>query len=244
MGRHVRVYRGLLRLYPRSFRAEYGAPMAQLFADRLRDDGPRAWLSAVPDLARTVPLQRIEAVMSKLSGRWSVLAVVAFVLSAMVVVTGVGPRSGVVGIAAFALAVGSLGFLGARQVRVLGSLPVGSRAPLRHATVQAWWAPVAALLGVVTFLSGVGTVFEAHNLGGRIVGSSVLMAFGALTLYGLRRRPFARQAGNTAILLGTLPALTFFWIIVPTALALIVWVGVIAGGFADEDVSTIGPAVS
>ena len=239
---HIRLYRGLLRLYPRSFRADYGEPMAQLFADRVRDAGARAWLPTVPDLLVTVPVQRIEAVMANLSGKWGVVALATFVLCGVVVVLGVGAGTGAVGVAVFALAVLSLVFLGARQVRVLASLPAGSRAPLRHAVTQAWWAPVAGLLGAATFLFGVATVFEAENLGGRIVGSSALMAFGVMTLFGLRRRPFSRQAGNAAILLGTLPALAMFWMIVPPALALIVWVGVVSSGFADEPVT--GPALS
>ncbi len=240
-GRHVAAYRALLRLYPRSFRAGYAEPMAQLFADRVRDEGARAWLSTVPDLVRTVPLERIEAVMSKLSGRWGVIGMAAFALSVIVLVTGVGRRSGGLAVVVFVLAMVFIVVLGARQLRVLTSLPLGSRAPLRYALTQAWWAPVATLLGVATFVSGIGTVFEANNLGGRIVGSSALMAFGAMILFGLRRRPFARQAGNAAILLGTLPALALFWMIVPPALALIVWVGVISSGFEEEPAATAVP---
>lgn len=236
MRRSVAVYRVLLRLYPRPFRAEFGEPMAQLFADQVRDRGARAWARTVADLARTVPVERTEATMSRLRRSWGVLAVLALAVAALVVfvgIDGIGP----VEVPVFLLALGVIAGLAARQVKALAMLPVGSRAPLRHAMVQAWWAPVAAVLGSATFLFGVGTIFEAHNLGGRIVGSSALMAFGAITIVGLRRRPFARQAGNTAILLGTLPALTLFWLVVPTVLALVVWVGVLAGGFADEPVA-------
>ena len=56
-GRHQSLYRALVSLYPRSFRTDYGEPMVQLFADRVRDVGARAWLRAVPDLARTVPVE-------------------------------------------------------------------------------------------------------------------------------------------------------------------------------------------
>ena len=240
MGGHRRAYSLLLRLYPRSFRREYGEPMAQLFADQVRDgQGWRVWARTLADLARTVPVQRLEAAMSGFRQRSVALWVVALAAAAFFVVVGVGGL-GPIEVSVFLIALMALAGLIARQLKVLAQLPVGARAPLRHAVVQAWWAPVAALLGAATFLFGVGTIFEAHNLGGRIVGSSVLMAFGALSLVGLRRRPFAPQAGNIAILVGTLPALTFFWVIVPTVLALVVWVGVFTSGTADEPV--VGPA--
>jgi len=58
---HERVYRGLLRLYPAEFRAQYANEMVQLFHDQLRDaragDAPagaaRTWLRALGDLAVT-----------------------------------------------------------------------------------------------------------------------------------------------------------------------------------------------
>jgi hypothetical protein len=61
--RHERIYGRLLRLYPRAFRAEYGAEMARLFGDQLRDaqssGEPRAlvslWLRSIVDLIVTAP---------------------------------------------------------------------------------------------------------------------------------------------------------------------------------------------
>ena len=121
------------------------------------------------------------------------------------------------------------------QRRLFASLG-GERAPLRHAVVQAWWAPVAGLLGLAMILAGIGTIFEAHNLGGRIVGSSLLLAFGGAMLLGLMRRPFARTQGNALVLLATVPAFPFFWLIVPPLAAIAIWVGVLAGGFEEPAV--------
>jgi hypothetical protein len=114
------------------------------------------------------------------------------------------------------------------------ALVVGDRASLRQALTQAWWAPVAAVLGVALVAAGIGTIFEAHNLGGRIMGSSLLLAFGAAMLLGLRRRPHAREAGNALILIGTIPAFPFFWLIVPTVAAIVIWIGVLTSGYADS----------
>ena len=226
--RHRALYRALLVLYPRSFRVDYGDPMAQLFADRVRDVGAKAWLRALPDLVRTVPVERIEAVMSRLGPGARVLALAFAVLGATAVSIGIG------GGAVIPIAVAVVAVL-VSQRHLFASLG-GERAPLRHALVQAWWAPVAGLLGGAMVLAGIGTIFEAHNLGGRIVGSSLLLAFGGAMLYGLMRRPFARMPGNALILLATVPALPFFWLVVPTLAAIVVWVGVLASGFEEPAV--------
>jgi hypothetical protein len=230
--RHLRLYRAALVLYPRSFRSSYREPMLQLFGDCVRDVGAKAWLRAAPDLVRTVPAQRIEAVMNRLhlSSGARVVALALIVLGAAVV--GVGFGVGfvpVIAIAVVAIAFSQRGLF----TPVLG----GERAPLRHAVVQTWWAPVAALLGLAMLFFGVGTIFEAHNWGGRVFGSALLLAFGFGMFYGLMRRPFARQSGNALILITTIPCLIVFWVIVPTVLALVVWAGVITSGFSDESVA-------
>jgi hypothetical protein len=198
--------------------------MAQLFADRLRDRGPRAWLETVPDLVRTVPSQRMEAAMARLGPGARVVALALAVLAAVVVSLGLGGP--VVAIVAVAV----VGVLASRR-RLVTSAPFGERAPLWPALTQAWWAPVAGVLGVVMVLAGVGTVFEADNLGGRVFGSAFLLAFGGAMLLGLMRRPFDRLSGNSMILLATIPALLFFWMVVPPLAAILVWVGVLSSGF-------------
>ena len=55
-----RIYRILLKAYPRRYRERYGEPMAQLFRDQLRAANTfgkwaRLWLRTVVDLALTVP---------------------------------------------------------------------------------------------------------------------------------------------------------------------------------------------
>jgi hypothetical protein len=227
IARHRTLYRGLLGLYPRAFRRTYAEPMAQVFCDRVRDVGAKAWLRTAPDLVRTVPTERIEAAMLRLGPGARVVALALAVLGATVVALGLG--GGVIPFVALAVVV-----ILVRQRQLFTAIPAGERAPLRHALVQAWWAPVAGLLGVAMVLFGIGTIFEAHNWGGRIVGSALLMAFGLAMLFGLVRRPFSRQAGNALILLATIPPLLFFWVIVPPVAAIVVWVGVISGGFSDE----------
>ena len=166
--------------------------------------------------------------MSRLGPRAGVLAL-AFV------VLGVAVASVIAGAGAVpTVAVAVVGVLISR--RALFASLGGERAPLRHALVQAWWAPVAGVLGAAMILAGVGTVFEAHNLGGRIIGSSLLLAFGGAMLFGLMRRPFARTPGNALILLATLPAIVMFWMIVPPLAAIAIWAGVLSSGFEEPAV--------
>jgi hypothetical protein len=224
---HVGVYRSLLRLYPRSFRADYGEPMAQIFADRLRDTGRRAWFLAGPDLLRTVPIQRTEALMASLGPGARVGVIAALVAGAVVASIGLG--GGAVPLLVLLAAAGVV-----LRNRSVMAAPFGERAPLWPAVIQAWWAPMATLLGVAMLVLGVGTIFEASNLGGRIFGSGLLLLLGSMMLVGLMRRPFDRVAGNSMILVATVPAFAFFWIVVPTVLAVLVWIGVLSAGFSDE----------
>ena len=169
--RQESLYRVLLALYPRSFRHEYAEPMVQLFGDRLRERGRRVWFETAPDLIRTVPVQRMEAAMARVSPGARVVALAVIVFGAVMVSVGFGG-----GAAPLLVVVAAVGAIVAvvRQRRIV--TPFGERAPLWASVTQAWWAPIAALLGFVMIAGGIGTVFEAHNLGGRIFGSSLLLA--------------------------------------------------------------------
>jgi len=53
-----RIYRWLLRLYPRDFREEYGHEMSLLFRARLSEGSVRLWLQVLGDLALHAPRER------------------------------------------------------------------------------------------------------------------------------------------------------------------------------------------
>src|SRR5215210_6486650 len=159
------------------------------------------------------------------------LALALMVLGAVAAAIGIGGPAVAVVVAVAVLA------LAVTQRRQLSSVLRGKRQSLWPAVVQAWWAPVAGLLGLLMVVSGIGTIFEASNVAGRVVGSTLLLAFGSAMFLGLTRRPFDRRAGNALILLATIPALIFFWAIVPPVAAALVWIGVVSSGFSDRPVA-------
>ena len=61
-----RVYKNLLRLYPRDFRDHYGDDLLQIHTDLSDELGPRrAWRRATLDLIVTVPRYRMETLMKR-----------------------------------------------------------------------------------------------------------------------------------------------------------------------------------
>jgi hypothetical protein len=60
-----RLYRALVRLYPRQFRRDYGDDLVQHFADLVTDRGARAaWRRTSLDLTITIPRYHLERIMN------------------------------------------------------------------------------------------------------------------------------------------------------------------------------------
>jgi hypothetical protein len=98
----VGVYRQMLRLYPRRFRDEYGADMALLFAEQLRDErAARVWVRSVVDLAITVPTRHLEEHMNRPPSPLVPLlfAIVSVAGACVALVGGTGPATLAVGLA-------------------------------------------------------------------------------------------------------------------------------------------------
>lgn len=87
-----RIYRLLLNLYPREHRREYGELMVTHFRDRLRAARAEGsvlgfWLRTLLDVARTAPLEQVEALQASRAGEWvQALLVVAPVVLALLLV--------------------------------------------------------------------------------------------------------------------------------------------------------------
>ncbi len=66
-----RVYRRLLRLYPRDFSDDYADEMIGLYRDRVRSEGvTEVWLALVADLARTAPREQVSTLGQDLRHAW------------------------------------------------------------------------------------------------------------------------------------------------------------------------------
>lgn len=170
------VYGGLLRLYPRDFREEYGADMEQLLREQLRDEhAGRVWCRALLDLALTVPPQRLEAHMSHRPSAAVLYGAAAVASLVMTFLSGTAYGVGLVGLAA-TVAFGSLTVLAWRRARALGT---GA-----HSAAH-WWKYLAAgTAGLVATVVVANLVDDDLPEGtwvawmGALLTSLVLMAVG------------------------------------------------------------------
>jgi putative ABC transport system permease protein len=93
-----RVYRQLLRLYPRDFSDDYADEMTRLYRDRVRGEGTTTvWLALLTDVARTAPKEQMSTLVQDVQYAWRtwrrtpVLALTALLTLAL----GVGANTAV-----------------------------------------------------------------------------------------------------------------------------------------------------
>lgn len=66
-----RIYRRMLRLYPRDFSDDYADEMTHLYRDRVRGEGATSvWLALVGDLARTAPRAQVSTLVQDVRHAW------------------------------------------------------------------------------------------------------------------------------------------------------------------------------
>jgi putative ABC transport system permease protein len=66
-----RLYRLLLRLYPRDFSDDYADEMTLLYRERVRDEGmARVWLAVAADLTRTAPREQAATLVQDVRHAW------------------------------------------------------------------------------------------------------------------------------------------------------------------------------
>ena len=93
-----RIYRRLLRMYPRDFSDDYADEMTCLYRDRMRGEGAMSvWPALVADLARTAPREQVATLVQDVRHAWRtwrrtpILAVAAILTLAL----GVGANTAV-----------------------------------------------------------------------------------------------------------------------------------------------------
>lgn len=190
---HERSYRALTRLYPRAFRREYGDDLVQPFRDDLSDRGAvRGWGRALSDLVLSVPVQHVEATVSRSSTQAAQAAIALGVVSVLAIVA-VG-RFVIVGVPVMVVLVGAI--LAYRR----------SQLPYREAIAgagPAWWRLLLAGAAVLVAM-GLRATFGPRmdwfpwNLGVLLflTGWALVVAGAALGALRLGRRLFRRPAGS------------------------------------------------
>jgi len=182
------IYSGLLRLYPRRFRDDYGVDMALLFAEQLRDEpAGRVWTRGVVDLAITIPARHLEAHMNRLPNPTVPVVLAAISVSGLVLGIVGGSNLGMLGFGlAVAVMAGVLAFAAWRhtravsaarpaterwwQVLVTGVIVLTTTIVVVNITGEVpdgWWVPMmlTLLAGVVTSAAGLilGIVYLTEN---------------------------------------------------------------------------------
>jgi hypothetical protein len=176
-GRHVAIYRRLIALYPKGFRAEYGPDLIAHFARQLHDDGPlRTWGRTGRDLVVTVPTQHAEARMHRPSNT-AVATALGFVAAVAALCALVVGRAAVllVGLA-IAVAAGTAArwtWRAAQPVREDGDDLT------RH-----WWRFLAAGAAVLGITFGSMALWPDADLGGNAYALAFLGIATGLVLAG------------------------------------------------------------
>jgi len=89
-----------------------------------------------------------------------------------------------------------------------------------------WWLVVAVLTGVVEVFFGIALAVQDRDPGAWF-GGAVFVLAGLVVLAGVAWRRRARIAGDLVVAGGVLPLLPFWWMVVPSLLALVVLVAAV-----------------
>ncbi|HEX6628578.1 MAG TPA: hypothetical protein VF105_11505 [Gemmatimonadaceae bacterium] len=165
-----RVYRLLLRAYPRTFRAKYGEEMMLLFRDEYRRRNARAlafWGSIVDDLARSAPSMWVEVFSSRIKDFTRVFEVVMKLAGILAVLLGIYGVVGALGDAVVGMRIGpsgayvvavSLGIIAALLLLTAGAAVLWSSASGRNTATIALAASVLMVLIARLLHPWMGTV--------------------------------------------------------------------------------------
>ena len=184
--RGEQVYAALVRLYPRPFRENYGADLAQLLRDQCAEEPAwRVYGRALVDLAITVPSQHLEALVHNNSTRVVSLlyAAIATAGALLAIVGGSNAVTLTVGLP-IALAAGAMAVIAYKR-----------GAPRAAAPTAAWWKFILAGLGLVAaVIIAAGAGVDAWYVGMiAVLLAAVLSATGVVlgVTHLFRRRPGA-----------------------------------------------------
>lgn len=173
---HLALYRRLIRLYPPSFRHDYGDDLMILFANQIEDEGrTRVWARTFRDLVVSVPTLRLEAHMRGPSSQLvtAVSAVVAGVATLLALTIGSGPAMPV--FLVVALLSGSM---------AAWTWQAGRPVRADNAVGKSWWKVLLAgpALAAITFVAMAIPWPDAIDLGDNAYWLIVISFMTSLTL--------------------------------------------------------------
>ena len=199
--------------------------MAQAFSDRLTERGGlRTWPLIVGDLSLSIPQQLLE--VSIMSQKWMVaLATVAtaLILASMFIGAGSPITIIFIGIGLFIGLMALLSFWANRRAGRSTEFAYATATPARWK----WWTILAAFLAVTYVLAAVGQLIDDPK-GTNVGAVGIALGFSSLIGLGLRLRSQARIAGNWMVVLGAVPSLAFFWVIVPAVVGFAIIIGAVS----------------
>ena len=190
----LRVYRQLVRLYPKRFRDEYGPDLVGLVADQLRDEPTwRVLGRSAVDLALTVPTRHLEAHMDRAPSPLVPTLFGALAVSAAIVGVTVGHPVVLLACLAVGVAAGWLGLVAAHRAR-----PLTQPRPM----TAHWWRVLAAGAGLLAALIATTTATGELPDGGwliaMITGLTAVVLLGAGIVLGIAHLASRPDRGATA----------------------------------------------
>lgn len=187
MTAHVRTYRAVVGLYPEGFRSEFGEDLVRHFAELVSDLGPRrAWSRTLLDLIITVPIYRLEAIMTP--SRSHVALNLTFVTLAAGLVSIFAGATSTLGAILGVVLLGAVAVVAITQRSKLArSLRPANGSRARRFTFAAISGAVLAA-AIVGYVMAIG---DGHISGGvlvafNLVGMVALIATGVFLAKGLR----------------------------------------------------------
>ena len=194
----ARLYRRLLRLYPREFREEYGAEMAYLYRDRARDEGVvRLWLGLFADLVRTAPREQLNLLMQDIRHAFRLFSRMPIVTATalLTIALGVGGSTAVFSVV-HAVMLRPLPYPAPdRLVELFEDNPRANRPRFRVSTLNYLsWAERATSTEALAAYAGAAVTLTDHGEPERLPGGAITASmFNVLGLPPLAGRGFRAE---------------------------------------------------
>jgi putative ABC transport system permease protein len=190
--RGARLYRRLLRLYPREFQEEYGAEMAFLYRDRARDEGAlRLWPALLADVVRTAPKEQLTVLMQDIrhAFRLFVRTPIVTATALLTIALGVGGSTAVFSVV-YAVMLRPLPYPAPdRLVELFEDNPQANRPLFRASTLNylSWAERATSTEALAAFGSAAVTITdhgEPERLSGGAITASMFSVLGLPPLAG------------------------------------------------------------